>query len=107
MSNQYWEDALGEALCEIDAYNNLTKEQQKRVANYMRIAAELHSECHGYDQIQHPAIDELKRVRQQHDQKEQDQSQIQRTLINALANKLGVRPTQIDVDGDTIVVHQR
>jgi hypothetical protein len=57
---QYWEDALGEALSEIDAYSVLTGDQQKAVAKSLMFA----HECFGMSFYTPPSPEpsEIKRL---------------------------------------------
>ncbi|MDX1117068.1 hypothetical protein GOL29_03330 [Sinorhizobium medicae] len=47
----YWADALGDALCEIDKFNALTSEERAKVAKSLHMAHECYGIAFGHDVI--------------------------------------------------------
>lgn len=45
----YWSDALGEALCEIDKFNALTSDERTKVAKSLQMAHECYGMAFGHD----------------------------------------------------------
>ena len=45
----YWEEALGEALCDVDKFDSLTSDEKRTVAKALAISAECQSMAFGWD----------------------------------------------------------
>jgi hypothetical protein len=58
MTSTYWEENVNEALCEVGAFELLTREQRAELASLIAGAAEVEHEICGHDQIPHPAYEE-------------------------------------------------
>lgn len=46
---QYWEDAIGDALCEVDKFDALTSEEMTKVAKSLQMAHESYGMAFGHD----------------------------------------------------------
>lgn len=67
MSNlEYWESAVGEALCEhTELYSQFTNEQLSSIAKDLMLAAEMEGEYSGVHSIPNPQLAEIERLKRE------------------------------------------
>jgi hypothetical protein len=65
-SVEYWEESLGQALCDVGVWELITKEQRREIAEALASSAENESMCMGWDCIPNPQDTEIDRLKAAH-----------------------------------------
>ncbi len=97
----YWEETLGQALCEVDAYQALTSDQQKVVAKILADAADVRHEYFGTYNIPNPDLIEIERLKREHQKEIKEWEQRDHDWAKNIARQQGVETNRVSLrDGE-------
>jgi hypothetical protein len=91
----YWEETLGQALCEIGAYNKLTSEERKELAQAIASAAEVQGEYFGTNNIPDPRDTEIENLKARHKEELAEMEADSDVFRRTLASNIGVEARRL------------
>ncbi|MFA8336361.1 hypothetical protein [Burkholderia cenocepacia] len=102
----YWLESLGYALEEAGAYDALTPDQRKQVAESLVVSAENESTAMGRDCIPNPLNSEIERLKAAHRTEIESFRERERIFCRDIARSQSVEAHRIGIVNGHVVIHR-
>ncbi|WP_333998254.1 hypothetical protein [Burkholderia orbicola] len=102
----YWLESLGYALEEVGAYDALTPEQRKDVAEALVVSAENEGMAMGRDCIPNPMNSEIERLKAAHRAEIERFEERERIYCRDIARSQNVDSHRIGIHNGSVVIHR-